>query len=222
MFPISDSVKTRRFPFLNIFFIILCVYVFIQELLANDPENFISQYALVPSQIDMGHPATLFTFVTAIFLHGGLLHIISNMWFLWIFGDNVEDVLPPWMFILLFIGAGVLGNVVQYMFAPMSMVPMIGASGAVAGILGAYYVFFPQAKVKTLIFILFFVTLLEVRATIILGYWFVLQLFSGAGSLETIQSSQGGVAFFAHITGFILGVIVGRIYKVRGALTVSS
>lgn len=213
MFPIYDSIKASRFPFINTLIIIICVYVFIQELLVPDPEGFIMQYALIPAQVDFSQLATLPPFVTAIFLHGGLLHIISNMWFLWVFGDNVEDVLPLPAFILLFLGSGVAGNVMQYMFSPLSLVPMVGASGAVAGILGCYYVLFPHAKVKTLVFILFFVTLIDISAPVMLGYWFILQLFSGAGSLDTIQSSQGGVAFFAHITGFVLGVVVGRRYK---------
>jgi membrane associated rhomboid family serine protease len=213
MFPIYDSIKTSRFPYVNTFFIILCIYVFIQEIMVPDPGVFIEEYALIPSQIDFGHPASLIPFVSAIFLHGGLLHIISNMWFLFIFGDNVEDELPLSAYLSLFLGAGVIGNLVQYLFMPLSMVPMLGASGAVAGILGCYYVLFPHAKVKTLIFILFFVTLINVSAPIMLGYWFILQLFSGAGSLQSLQSGQGGVAFFAHITGFVIGLLVGRIYK---------
>jgi membrane associated rhomboid family serine protease len=213
MFPIADSIKTRRFPFVNTFFIILCVYIFIQELVAPDTEVFIQHYALIPSHVDFGNFATIAPFMTAIFLHGGFLHILSNMWFLFIFGDNVEDALPLPTYLLLFLGAGVIGNLVQYLFMPLSTVPMLGASGAVAGILGCYYVLFPYAKVKTLIFILFFVTLVNVSAPVILGYWFILQLFSGAGSLQTMQTGTQGVAFFAHITGFVIGLIVGRMYK---------
>ncbi len=215
MFPISDSIKARRFPFLNIFLVVVTVYVFIQQIIAPDPVAFINQYALIPARVNLSDFRSLTPFVTAIFLHGGFLHILSNMWFLIVFGDNVEDSLPPFVFLLLYLTAGIAGNIVQYLFAPASAIPMLGASGAVAGVLGCYYVLFPYSKIKTLVILFFFITIIEISAPIMLGYWFILQLISGAASLPMLSSSQGGVAFFAHIAGFIVGLMTGNIYKNR-------
>ena len=213
MFPLYDTIRASRFPFLNWALVVITVYVFIQQVLAPDPESFIMQYALVPANVNLSDFTTLFPFVTAIFLHGGLMHILSNMWFLVVFGDNVNDALSPFGFLLLYFSAGIIGNLIQYMFSPASVVPMIGASGAVAGILGCYYILFPHAKVKTLIFIIFFVTIIEISAPLLLGYWFVLQIFSGAQSVPTINADTGGVAFFAHIAGFVVGLLFGFFYK---------
>ena len=163
--------------------------------------------------MQIGNYLTLLPFITAIFLHGGFLHILSNMWFLYIFGDNVEDALGSIMFLLLFLVAGIAGNLLQYSITPTASVPMLGASGAIAGILGCYYVLFPHAKVRTLIFLFFFVTIVDLAAPIMLGYWFILQLISGAGSLNVSDANQGGIAFFAHIAGFIIGILVGRVFK---------
>lgn len=214
MFPLSDSIKAKRFPFLNLFVIFLTVFVFVEEVIAPDQAAFINRYALIPAKIHLSDRSTIATFFTAIFLHGGLLHILSNMWFLFIFGDNVETALSPLVYLLLYLLAGLAGNIVQYVLMPASTIPMLGSSGAIAGILGCYCVMFPRAKVKTLIFILFFVTIVDLAAPIILGYWFVLQILSGITSLPSI-SDQGGIAFFAHIAGFIVGVIFGMLFKER-------
>lgn len=213
MFPLYDSIRASRFPFLNWTLVIITIYVFFLQLSASDIDAFVFQYGLVPSQVDFSHTTTLLPFVTAIFLHGGLLHIISNMWFLVVFGDNVNDALSPFGFLLLYFGAGVIGNLVQYVFAPSSNIPMIGASGAVAGILGCYSVLFPHSKIKTLIFILFFVSIVDVAAPLLLGYWFILQLISGAASIPTLSAETGGVAFLAHIGGFVVGLLFGFYYK---------
>src|SRR6185437_5851648 len=132
---------------------------------------------------------------TAIFLHGGFLHLISNMWFLFIFGDNVEGALGSLSFLLFFVIAGIAGNILQFSISPTSSVPMLGASGAIAGILGCYYILFPHAKVKTLIFLFFFVTIVDLAAPIMLGYWFILQLISGAGSLNISDANQAELHF---------------------------
>jgi membrane associated rhomboid family serine protease len=213
MFPLYDTIRTSRFPFLNWAIVLITVYVFFLQLTTPDVEAFIYQYALVPSQVNFSNLASLLPFITAIFLHGGLLHIISNMWFLIVFGDNVNDALSPFGFLLLYFSAGIIGNVVQYMFTPQSDIPMLGASGAVAGILGCYYVLFPHAKIKTLVIVIFFVTIIEISAPLVLGYWFVLQLFSGAASIPTLGAETGGVAFFAHIAGFVVGLLFGYFYK---------
>jgi membrane associated rhomboid family serine protease len=215
MFPLYDSIKASRFPFLNWSIVVATAWVFLMQLLAPDPDAFILQYALIPAKVNFSDTATLLPFVTSIFLHGGFLHILSNMWFLIVFGDNVNDELTPFGFLGLYFLAGIVGNLVQYLLDPTSTVPMIGASGAVAGILGCYFVLFPFAKIKTLIFIVFFVTIIDISAPILLGYWFILQIFSGATSLPNMGANMGGIAFFAHIAGFIVGLIGGYIHKKR-------
>lgn len=215
MFPLSDNAPSSRFPAMTWLLILVNVFVFIQELMAPNIDVFMSHYALIPSQVHFTNYLTLIPFVTAIFLHGGFFHILSNMWFLFIFGDNVEDALTPFGYLLLFIVAGVAGNVLQYLIMPHTSIPMLGASGAIAGVLGCYYVLFPFARVKTLLFLFFLVTIVDIAAPLMLGYWFLLQLISGAGALSQTSTDQGGIAFFAHIAGFIVGLLVGRIAKHR-------
>lgn len=213
MFPLYDTIRPHRFPFLNWALVIITVYVFFLQLTTPEVEAFIMQYALVPSLVDFANPVTLLPFITAIFLHGGLLHILSNMWFLVVFGDNVDASLGFFGFLLLYFAAGIIGNFVQFLFTPDSNIPMLGASGAVAGILGCYYVLFPHSKIKTLVFILFFVTIIEISAPLMLGYWFILQIISGAASVPMLGAETGGVAFFAHIAGFVVGLVFGYFYK---------
>jgi membrane associated rhomboid family serine protease len=191
------------------------VFIFILELRTPNIDTFMAHYALIPSQVHLGNYLTLLPFITAIFLHGGFFHILSNMWFLFIFGDNVEGALNPFGFLFLFLLSGIAGNILQYLIMPHTSIPMIGASGAIAGVLGCYYKLFPYARVKTLIFLFFFVTVIDIYAPLMLGYWFVLQLISGLGSLSQTSSDQGGIAFFAHVAGFIIGVIVGKIVQSR-------
>ncbi|HSX08615.1 MAG TPA: rhomboid family intramembrane serine protease [Candidatus Saccharimonadales bacterium] len=214
MFPLSDSAKAGKFPFMTWILILANIAAFIYEITNSNPDAFINQYALVPSHVNWGNYITLIPFVTAIFLHGGFLHILSNMWFLFIFGDNVEEVLSPLGFLLLFLISGILGNVLQYSIMPHSTIPILGASGAIAGVLGCYYKFFPYSKVKTLLFVFFFVTIVDINAPLILGYWFILQLISGVGSLSQ-SSSDGGVAFFAHVAGFLVGIAVAKLLQRR-------
>lgn len=214
MFPISDSIQPRRFPFITLTLIIITIYIFLQQLLAPDQTGFLMENSLTPANIDVYNFKSLIPFITAIFLHGGFLHIISNMWFLWVFGDDVEGYLPPFTFLLLYFTAGIGGNLIQYFLMPGSSIPMLGASGAVAGVLGSYYILFPYSKIKTLVFIFFFVTIIEISAPVMLGYWFVLQLFSGVFSIP-FSNSEGGIAFWAHATGFILGIFFGILFKNR-------
>jgi membrane associated rhomboid family serine protease len=206
MIPIADSVKSRRFPVINIILIVLNILAFLLEYSSADPEAFIYTYALVPAAIDFSDLSTLYPFVTSMFLHGGLLHIASNMLFLWVFGDNVEGELNPVLYLLLYLTAGIVGALGQYIFSPESTIPMLGASGAVAGVLGAYMLLFPKHKIKTLILLPFFFTLTEISALFMIGYWIVLQLISGLGVLGSTIGETGGVAYFAHIAGFIAGI----------------
>ena len=212
MFPISDSHPGGRFPLINIIIIAATIFVFIQQLLSQDQETLIAGYALIPSLVNFSEPFTLIPFVTAIFLHGGFLHIISNMWFLWVFGDNIEARFGFLLFPIVYLLSGIIGNLVQYLFMPSSSIPMLGASGAVAGVLGAYYVSFPHSKIKTLMPFFGFATIVNIPASFMLGYWFVLQLISGAASLP-LMSQSGGIAFWAHVGGFATGVIFAKIFK---------
>ncbi|HEX7042897.1 MAG TPA: rhomboid family intramembrane serine protease [Patescibacteria group bacterium] len=211
MFPISDSIPSRKFPLVNIFLILITSYVFFKELSAPSPDGFINQFALIPSLVNFNNFNTLIPFVSAIFLHGGWLHILSNMWFLWIFGDNVEDYFGHLTYLFLYFIFGIAGNLLQYFLMPTSTIPMLGASGAIAGVLGAYFVLYPYSRVKTLVPIFFFFTFIDIPAFIMLGYWFVLQIFSGAGSLSV--ASSGGIAFFAHIGGFVTGAVIASLFK---------
>jgi membrane associated rhomboid family serine protease len=209
MIPIKDSHPASRFPFWTVLIIALNVYVFFLEMTTPDQQAFINQYALIPSLIDPSNYNTFLPFITSQFLHGGFLHIISNMLFLWVFGDNVEDRLGFFFFPIFYLLSGAIGGLAQFALDPTSTIPMIGASGAVAGVLGAYFALFPHHKVKTLVPILGLFTFIDIPASFMLIYWFVTQLFSGAGSLA-LSSSQdvGGIAYFAHIGGFVFGWLV--------------
>lgn len=215
MFPLSDTATAPRFPIMTWLLILLNSVAFIRELMAPNIDTFMSHYALIPAHVTFSNYLTLFPFITAIFLHAGFLHILSNMWFLYIFGDNVEDALSPLGLLALFLLAGIAGNILQYLIIPTATTPIIGASGAIAGILGCYYRCFPYAKVKTLLFIVFFVTIVDISAPLVLGYWFILQLILGIGSLSHVSAGQGGIAFFAHIAGFIVGLVVGKMARRR-------
>ena len=141
--------------------------------------------------------------VTSIFLHGGWLHLIGNMWFLWIFGDNIEDELGHFPYLLFYVGCGLLASLAHVVANPQSTIPAVGASGAIAGVMGAYMVRFPWARIVTLVPIFFFFTTIEIPAVVMLFYWFAIQFFSGAASFGA--ESSGGVAWWAHIGGFVAG-----------------
>ncbi len=209
MFPIRDHNPSNKFPFINILIIALTSYVFFLEITAPDTETFIRQYALIPSHISFLNPETLKPFIYSIFLHGGWLHILSNMWFLWIFGDNVEAALGHIRYFLFYMLCGLAAGFLQYIIAPTIAVPMLGASGSIAGVLGAYLVLYPDHKIDTIVPLGFFLTQVQIPAFIMLGYWFIIQLFSGIGSLSL--STMGGVAFWAHVGGFIAGFLLIRI-----------
>lgn len=209
MIPLSDSHPAGRFPFWVLMIIAINVYVFFQEITAANPDSIIMQYALVPSLVDFSNIYTLIPFITSQFLHGGFLHIISNMLFLWVFGDNVEARAGYLLFPFFYLISGAMGGFAQYIFMPDSNIPMLGASGAVAGVLGAYFAWFPHHSVKTLVPFFGFLTVVNIPASIILIYWFVTQIFSGAFSVTSLGDG-GGVAYFAHIGGFITGWVVAK------------
>ena len=230
MIPLRDRNPTRRTAVVTLALILACFGAFAVELSitasGGDPAlgRFFDRWGAVPADItaaleagDYFGRATIGMF-TSMFLHGGWLHLLGNMLFLWIFGNNVEDRLGRLPFLIFYLVGGIAAALTQVVIDPQSTVPLVGASGAIAAALGAYIVLFPGARILSLVFLGFFYQLLEVPALVLLGFWFVLQLVSGFGSLGG-GTAEGGVAFFAHIGGFALGVVVGLLLRVVGAGT---
>jgi rhomboid family protein len=227
LIPIRDANPTHRFPFVTLGLIGLNVAAFL--LWQGGP--FFGQptraqaeiwvcYGAIPFELShlehvreyaplCGDTPLLLPLLTSMFLHGNLLHIAGNMVFLWVFGNNVEDRMNPGVFMLFYLVAGVVAAYAQVVIAPDDKIPLIGASGAIAGVLGAYIVMFPRARVLTLV-MFFFITLIELPALVVLGLWFVYQAISGFGALG--GPSEGGVAFFAHLGGFVFGVLVALLF----------
>ena len=185
--------------------IILNCFVFYLEITAPDFEQFIYQYAFIPVEFNIFSPVSYFYIFTSIFMHGGLFHILSNMWFLHIFGDNIEDSMGHVKYLLFYLLAGVAATLAQFVISPLSSIPLVGASGAIAGVAGAYFVLFQRAKIRTLITLAIYITTVDLPAWIFLGLWFLLQIFSGFTSFD--PAGDGGVAWFAHIGGFLFGWI---------------
>ena len=182
--------------------------------------SFFMTYGVVPVHVyswpasDQPFSALIQPFFTSMFLHGGWLHLIGNMWYLWIFGDNVEDRLGHIRYLVFYFACGVGAGVVHLLLNPNSMVPSVGASGAIAGVLGAYLVSYPFARILTLVPIFFFFQVIEIPALIVLGLWFVMQFFYGTASLAANSATGGGVAWWAHVGGFVIGIIlVGRLAR---------
>lgn len=173
-------------------------------------ERFIHHWAVIPKLLWSNPPHYGFTLLTATFLHGSWIHILSNILFLHVFGGNVEGRMGHFRYLLFYLLCGVLANGTQAFFIPGSVVPLIGASGAIAGVLGSYFFYYPYAKVETLIPILFFITIREVPAFIFLGFWFLLQTLNGSYSITAMTSghSMGGIAFIAHVAGFVIGLVM--------------
>jgi membrane associated rhomboid family serine protease len=204
MIPLRDSQPSYSTPYVTIALIVTNVLVFLYTV-SLDPfsrNHFILEYGMIPARFQ------LIDLFTSIFLHGGWLHLIGNMWFLWIYGDNVEDVLGHGKYLLFYILCGLAASLGQYVFNMDSRVPTVGASGAIAGVMGAYLVKFPHARIVTLVPVFIFFTTFEIPAVLILVYWFVIQFFSGVGSIATSQASQGGVAWFAHVAGSLTGAVL--------------
>ncbi len=224
MFPIQDSVPSRSVPVVTRALILINVVVFFFEL-SLSRESIIQLFYLfgvVPARFtdpewaaSIGFPiGSYWSLLTHQFLHGGWLHIVANMWTLWIFGDNVEDRMGPLRFIIFYLVCGVLAALTQVLVTPDATIPSVGASGAIAGVLGAYLLFFPTARLIVLIPILFFPFFFELPAVIFLVLWFFIQLFSGTAMLASPQQ-VGGIAFWAHIGGFIAGMLLCRFFVRR-------
>jgi membrane associated rhomboid family serine protease len=228
MIPLRDANPVRRTPVVTIAIVVACIAAFAYRLGLDSTADggaavdaFFEQYGLVPAHLSAaiasgrGLGEQALSIFTSMFLHVDLQHIVGNMIFLWIFGNNIEDRLGRLGFIAFYLLAGVAAAATQFAIDPNSTVPMVGASGAISAILGAYVVLFPGARVLSLVFLVFFYQLIEVPAWAYLGFWFVLQLVDGLGSLGA-AGSQGGVAFFAHIGGFLVGVTIGLLLRAGG------
>lgn len=209
MIPLRDSAPSHRLPLVTYLVILVNVWVFFLEITAPDLEAFVQKFALVPNRVSFSDISSLVPFVTSQFLHGGFFHLVSNLWFLKIFGDSVESIWGWARYALFYLASGVVAGLAQYLTDSASSIPMLGASGAVAGVLGAYFVFFPRHRIETLVPVWGFWQVVDLPASIMLLYWFITQLFSGIASLG-ITSTFGGIAFFAHAGGFVFGWLVAR------------
>jgi len=212
MIPLRDTIRSKNYPVVNIAIIVLNVLFFIIEISKGETLNrFIYTYGLVPARYSIPTISSYFTlgqqllsFVSFMFLHGGFFHLLGNMWSLYIFGDNVEDRLGPFRYLLFYLLCGFASGVSHLAINWHSQTPTIGASGAIAGVMGAYMMLYPKSKILTLIPIFFFFQVVEIPAVFFLGIWFIFQFLSAAGG-------QGGIAWWAHIGGFIFGIIFLRV-----------
>ncbi len=210
MLPLKDTVHARSFPVVNWLIIAANVLVFIFEtsLTARQLDRLTLAYGVVPVQLWGGGPGEWLTVFTSLFLHGGWLHVISNLWALYIFGDNVEDRMGSGRYLAFYLLSGVAAALTQAWVDPASPIPIIGASGAIAGVLGAYLVLFPGARVITLVPVFVLPWFVEIPAILYLGFWFASQFFSGVLGLSAATAAAGGVAYWAHIGGFVCGLLL--------------
>ncbi len=207
MIPLRALLLRNSTPVMTLALIGLNTFCFLYEM-AMPPylrDAFIQHYALVPDRLFL--PA----FVTSMFLHGGWLHLIGNMWFLWVFGSHIEDVMGSGRFLVFYLISGIASAAVQFMISLGSPVPTVGASGAIAGVMGAFLILYPRVRVVTLIFIVIFITTYDLPAALMLIYWFALQLLSGLGSLASVSQAQS-IAWFAHVGGFLAGILLVRLF----------
>lgn len=228
MIPLKDDIPTRTVPFVTVGLIVANVLAFFYQAsleLTNDPvalkaaREFVFEFGLIPCRltggcaVPGGFPSPAATVFTSMFLHGGLFHVAGNMLYLWIFGNNVEDTLGHSRFLGFYLLTGVVAALAQTAAGPDSAIPMIGASGAVSGVLGAYLLLFPHANVLTLVAFGFFIRIIRIPAMIVLGFWIVVQLLNGLVTFG--NSARGGVAWFAHVGGFLAGLALLQIFLLR-------
>ena len=209
MFPVSDVIPSRTTPVVTIALIALNAIAFVFELTLDHRElqQLVESFGMIPAAL--AWPSV----VTSTFLHAGWVHVGGNMLYLWIFGDNVEDRLGHARFLIFYLFCGAAAALGQLAADPSSTVPIIGASGAVAGVMGAYFVLYPQSRVLTAVFVVVFMDLIEIPAIFFLGIWFLMQLLSGVGSIG-VDTAEAGVAFWAHVAGFAAGAALGGIWRV--------
>ncbi|MDQ4072153.1 MAG: rhomboid family intramembrane serine protease [Actinomycetota bacterium] len=242
MFPLKDNIPTRRFPYLTVAIIVANVLMFFgfQEARlslagASLDETRVIEFGAIPFEIshpgvqcvalgneigcvrdgESGQAPTIVTLFTSMFMHGGLLHLLGNMLFLWIFGNNIEDSMGRARFVVFYLAGGLIALGAQTVIDPSSPVPTIGASGAVAAVLGGYAVLYPHARVITAVFIVIIFTFVELPALLVLGLWFLLQLLYGTAELAQPVGQGGGVAYFAHIGGFLFGLALIKLFADR-------
>ena len=215
MIPLKDKNPTKLIPYVNIAIIAINVIVFAYEVsLGSGLDGMIRRFAVIPTEVTASLAGEPFSFVpfrnliTSMFLHAGWLHLGGNMLYLWVFGDNIEDKLGHGRYIVFYLICGLISSGLYVYVEPHSAIPTIGASGAISGVLGAYVLLFPKARVLTLVPIFIFLQFIELPALVILGLWFVLQFFSGLASLGYQTAESGGVAWWAHVGGFVAGLIL--------------
>lgn len=214
MFPLRDSTPSGTFPIVTVSLIVVNALVWLHELSLGPMLNqFVGQYGLTPAKFLYSARFSggiisnaLIPLITSIFMHAGWMHIIGNMWFLWIFGDNVEDRLGRFNYLVFYILCGIGASLIQVFVHPASTVPMVGASGCISGVLGAYLLSFPQARINTLFIFIIIVRIIEIPAFLFLIMWFIFQFISGAADLGS--SDGGGVAYWAHMGGFVVGMLL--------------
>lgn len=212
MIPLRDVIPSRTVPFVTVTLILVNAAAFVLEISLSQQgrlDRFISLYGVVPGAF---RPVTL---LTSMFLHGGWLHVIGNMWWLWIFGDNVEDEFGHGRFLVFYLLCGLTAALGQLIMDPTSRLPVIGASGAVAGVMGAYFMLYPRSRVLTVIPPFLF-GVVEVPAVFLLGFWFLMQLLNAGAMAATANAAGGGVAFAAHVAGFVVGVLSVLAFRRRG------
>ena len=209
MIPLGDSSRRpERFPVITTALIAVNSFVFMLELAGGDA--FVKKWAMTPADVVAGHH--WITILTAMFMHAGWMHIIGNMVFLWAFGPEVEDAMGPLPYLAFYLLSGLAASLAQIALMPHSTVPNLGASGAIAGVMGAFLVTYPRDQIRTLVFFGWFVNTTFIPAALLIGLWFVIQLFSQVGSVAGAQSG-GGVAYAAHVAGFIFGAVTGRLFE---------
>ena len=210
MIPLRDVIPSRTVPFVTVTIILVNAAAWFLEISMPEDElhRFLLVYGVVPAHFV---PVTL---LTSMFLHGGWSHVIGNMWYLWIFGDNVEDAFGHGRFLVFYLLCGTTAAIGQIMIEPTSLIPTIGASGAIAGVMGAYFVTYPRSRVLTLIPI-FLLNVVEVPAVVLLGFWFLMQLFNAGAVAAAANTGQGGVAFAAHVAGFVVGAAGVFVFRKR-------
>lgn len=217
MIPLKDTIPSRSYPFINISLIIANILIFFYQLSLNiQLEPFIFAHGLIPVRLfawDQPLSDRLLPLFTAMFLHGGWLHMLGNMLYLWIFGDNVEDRLGHLGYLIFYILSGIGAALVQAFVHPYSPFPMIGASGAIAGVLGAYFLLFPYSRIVTLVPIFFFLQVIEIPAFVFLFFWIFFQFLSGTAAIGYSSHIAGGVAWWAHIGGFFCGIVLLQFFR---------
>lgn len=218
MIPFKDDNPTNTFPFVTGLLIVINIAVFILQIFSEQSgREIVFMYGAVPANLLQFHSTqpipALMTLFTSMFMHGGVLHLAGNMLYFWIFGDNIEDSLGHVRFLVFYLFCGVVSAYAYAMVDPASTVPMIGASGAISGLLGAYILLFPSARVNTLVFLGFFVQVIKIPALIVIGFWAIIQVLSGFLSQGGLH--QGGVAWFAHVGGFLAGLFTIKLWLPR-------